>query len=166
MLVDQLDYPKKKTWHSTQVVVGSRGSSTLQHWQSEDFRRSRISGHRPYPTEWAKVIQEDSYSTAQVFNCDETALYWKKMPDWTYKANEEAKRPGLRQWQIVCHCINATGDCKTKLLLIHCAARLRACKNISTHTLPVHWKVNTKGWMTQSIFEEWFMTIFCLEVKD
>jgi hypothetical protein len=30
------------------------------------------------------MIEEEGYHPKQVFNCDETGLFWKKMPNRTY----------------------------------------------------------------------------------
>ncbi|GFY15392.1 tigger transposable element-derived protein 1 [Trichonephila clavipes] len=37
-----------------------------------------------FPEELAKIIEDGDYSADQVFNADETGLYWKKLPNRTY----------------------------------------------------------------------------------
>ena len=44
-----------------------------------------------YPAEFRKVVTDGGYQPCQVFNADETALFWKRMPDRTYVARKEAK---------------------------------------------------------------------------
>ncbi|XP_063861024.1 tigger transposable element-derived protein 1-like [Scylla paramamosain] len=41
------------------------------------------------PEEITRIIEEGGYSPKQVFNLDETALLWKKMPSQTYISREE-----------------------------------------------------------------------------
>ncbi|GFU10090.1 tigger transposable element-derived protein 1 [Trichonephila clavipes] len=42
-----------------------------------------------FPEELAKIIEDGGYSADQVFNADETGLYWKKLPNRTYIAKDE-----------------------------------------------------------------------------
>ena len=48
-----------------------------------------------------EAIKEGRYTAHQVWNCDETGLYWKRMPKKTYLMKQEAKAPGFKQR--LCH---------------------------------------------------------------
>lgn len=54
---------------------------------------------------------------------------------------------------------------KLKPLLIHRSENPHAFKNINKHALPVYYRSNKKAWVTQVIFEDWFMTCFVPEVR-
>lgn len=47
-----------------------------------------------FPDALAQIIREGGYSAKQVFNVDETGLFWKRMPGRTYIAKEERAAPG------------------------------------------------------------------------
>ncbi|GFW74014.1 tigger transposable element-derived protein 1 [Trichonephila clavipes] len=47
-----------------------------------------------FPEELAKIIEDGNYSADQVFNADETGLYWKKLPNRTYIAKDEKTASG------------------------------------------------------------------------
>ncbi|XP_068243623.1 tigger transposable element-derived protein 1-like [Palaemon carinicauda] len=55
-----------------------RGSSSL--------RRGRVH----------ELIKEDGYLLEQVFNMDETGLFWKRMPSRTFLYKDEVKKPGFK----------------------------------------------------------------------
>jgi len=46
--------------------------------------------------ELPKIIEEGEYSTDQIFNADETALYWKKLPSRTFISKTEKQAPGYK----------------------------------------------------------------------
>lgn len=122
-----------------------------------------------YLEEFYKIMNGGGYLPCQVFNAVETALYWKKMPEKSYVAKEEARSTGFKETKdrvSLLFCGNGSGDFKAKPLLIHHSAQPRPFQNISMLTLPVHWRANKNGWMTKVIFEEWFMTHFRAEVKE
>ncbi|GFS58999.1 tigger transposable element-derived protein 1 [Trichonephila clavipes] len=49
-----------------------------------------------FPEELAKIIEDEDYSADQVFNADETGLYWKKLPNRTYIAKDEKTASGRK----------------------------------------------------------------------
>ena len=47
-----------------------------------------------FKVEFAKYVKENEYLPQQIFNCDETGLFWKKMPNRTFITQEEKSLPG------------------------------------------------------------------------
>ncbi|GFY33141.1 tigger transposable element-derived protein 1 [Trichonephila clavipes] len=121
-----------------------------------------------FPEELAKIIEDGDYSADQVFNADETGLYWKKLPNRTYIAKDEKTASGHKASKdrvTLLLCSNASGDRMLKPLLINKSLRPRALKGKDLKQLPVHWMANPKAWMTTAIFTEWFNNCFVPEVE-
>lgn len=121
-----------------------------------------------YPTELKKIIQDGGYVDDQIFNADETGLFWKKMPKRTYISKSEKKAPGFKAAKdrlTLLFCGNKSGDLCTKPLLIYRSLNPRALKNVDKNKLPVFWRANKKAWMTALLFKEWFFGMFAPEVE-
>lgn len=124
---------------------------------------------RTYPAKIQKVIEEQGYTPHQVFNADETGLWWKKMPKRTFISKQEKHAPGFKVSKdrvTLLLCSNASGDFMTKPLLVHRALNPRALKGVNKSALPVHWKANSKAWVTRELFREWFLNCFVPEVEN
>ncbi|GFX30307.1 tigger transposable element-derived protein 1 [Trichonephila clavipes] len=84
-----------------------------------------------FPEELAKIIEDGDYSADQVFNTDQTGLYWKKLPNRTYIAKDEKTASGHKASKdrvTLLLCSNASGDRMLKPLLINKSLRPRALK--------------------------------------
>ncbi|GFQ76632.1 tigger transposable element-derived protein 1 [Trichonephila clavata] len=135
------------------------GSSSNQD-NKEDFKASR----------GGFLDLRKGYCPQQVFNADETGLFWKRMPSRTFITKEEKKLPGhkaMKDRLTLMISSNASGDLKIKPLLVYHSENPRIFKknNVIKSKLPVHWKSNQKAWVTQVIFNEWILETFAPAVK-
>ncbi|XP_066467614.1 tigger transposable element-derived protein 1 [Tiliqua scincoides] len=116
-----------------------------------------------FPAELEKVIEDGGYTKQQIFNVDETGLFWKKMPSRTFLAREERSMPGFKAAKDRLTLLlgaNAAGDCRLKPMMIYHSENPRALKNYVKSSLPVHFKSNKKAWMTGDLFTTWFSDYF------
>ena len=114
-----------------------------------------------------EIIEEKEYRPEQVFNCDETGLFWKKMPNRTYIHKSAKQAAGFKAWKdrlTLVLCANAAGH-MIKPGLIYPAKNPRALKNKNKNCLPVFWQHNQKAWMTATLFLEWMHLCFIPETK-
>ena len=121
-----------------------------------------------FPNDLREIIREGGYTAKQVFNVDETGLYYKRMPNRTYIAKEEKQAKGFKASKDRMTLLlgaNANRDKKLKLLLIHRSENPRCFKNVVKSTLPVIWKKQRKSWITKLIFQEWFVENLIPELK-
>ncbi|GAB5582602.1 CENPB DNA-binding domain-containing protein 1 [Prionailurus iriomotensis] len=121
-----------------------------------------------YPEALRSIIEEGEYTPQQVFNVDETGLYWKRMPEGTFISVEEKAEPGFKSSRDRLMLLlggNAAGDFKLKPLLVYHLENPKALKGYSKPNLPVIWRSNKKAWATRSIFQEWFTYFFCPAVE-
>ncbi|XP_069179830.1 tigger transposable element-derived protein 1-like [Procambarus clarkii] len=150
----------------------------------EKFRRSGIhsvtrhgeaaSSDKPaagrFIEEFKEFAKAEGYLPQQVFNCDETGLFWKRMPKRTYITKEEKSLPGHKPMKdrfTLVLCSNASGDLKIKPLLVYHSENPRVFKQYKvqkTH-LCVMWKANKKAWVTRLIFSEWVNEVVCPAIE-
>jgi GrpB-like predicted nucleotidyltransferase (UPF0157 family) len=114
------------------------------------------------------VYQEEGYLTEQIFNVDETGLFWKRMPARTYIHKEDKSMPGFKAYKDRLTLLlggNIAGF-KLKPFLIYHSENPRAFKNVNKHTLPVYFRSQRKAWMTQGLFEDWLLNCFIPQVRE
>ncbi|XP_049294140.1 tigger transposable element-derived protein 1-like [Anopheles funestus] len=115
------------------------------------------------------MVLEKGYIAEQIFNVDETAFFWKKMPSRSYITKQMEAMPGYKPAKDRITIMvggNLAGDLKLKPLAVYRCRKPRAFKNIDAKKLPVVWKWNSKAWATRSIFVEWFHVSFIPEVQQ
>lgn len=118
-----------------------------------------------FKEELHRIIVDQKYLPEQIFNVDETSLFWKRMPECTYFHEESKAIPGFRDHVTLLLGGNVAGF-KLKPFLIYHSENPRAFKNVSKHTLPVHYRHNKKAWMTSALFEDWFLNCFIPQAKE
>lgn len=70
-----------------------------------------VKAAKKYPETFKAIIEEKVYLPEQVFNMDETGLFWKKMPFRTFIMKEEARASGFKAQKdrVTLMCGNAAG---------------------------------------------------------
>lgn len=100
------------------------------------------------------------YSPEDVFNCDETGLYFRALPDKTLSArNQSTKGTKVSKERVtVMLTCSAAGE-KLKPLVIGKAAKPRCFKSVKIDQLPVTYVANKKAWMTGILFANWLKEV-------
>ncbi|XP_068235575.1 tigger transposable element-derived protein 1-like [Palaemon carinicauda] len=141
--------------------------SVVRHGEAAS---SGLKAAADYVKTFASAFAEQGYTPQQLFNCDETGFFWKKMPRRTFLPAEEKRLPnhkptkdrltlGLRT--------NASGDCKVEPLLVNHSEYPRAfkIKRILKEKLQVVQRANAKNRVTWHFFTVWVNLCFGLAVK-
>ena len=88
-------------------------------------------------TELLKKMEDEGYTLNQVFNADETGLWWRLMPSKTLvHCGQKTKKSKDRVTLL--GCANASGTCKLPLAFIHKPAKPRCFKHMNMDALPVN----------------------------
>lgn len=126
---------------------------------------SNVDAVKPFQEKFLKIVNEMNIGPEQIYNADESALFWRVLPNTTWVHQDEKSAPGRKISKdriTFMPCCNATGTHKLPLLVIGKAQNPRAFKNCQ---LPVTYRATSRGWMTRTLFSEWFKTDFVPEVK-
>jgi len=118
--------------------------SVVRHGEAAHGHRDAAVQH----CEKFKKIIEGRFVSQQVFDCDETGLFWKRMAHRTYIMKEDTTLPGHRprkDWLTLLSCANTFGDCKVKPLLVYHTKKPRAFKNIRKNRLGILLRSNNKA---------------------
>ena len=95
----------------------------------------------PFPLFAKQFIADDGYCPDQIYNCDETGLYWKLSLKGTFIAKSEKQTPGVKmakdRFSVLFTC-NASGSHWMKPLLIYKYKKPFAYKNCDMKKLNVY----------------------------
>uniref|UniRef100_A0A2H1W5C7 SFRICE_029010 n=1 Tax=Spodoptera frugiperda TaxID=7108 RepID=A0A2H1W5C7_SPOFR len=137
------------------LIVSRRGTIlSLEKLLSGDS----LSVEQSDVTEWLARVWPNlraRFTDDEIFNADETGLFYKLTPDKTLKFRGEKCSGGkLSKDRItVMVAANMSGTTKKKLLVIGKSKNPKCFKNL--RSLPVVNESNRKAWMTSDIFVKW-----------
>lgn len=119
--------------------------------------------------DFQNFVREENLSAEQIYNADETGLYWKCLPQKTLAYETEKNAPGHKKQKqritVLC-CANASGSHFLDLGVIGTARKPRAFSKMKKDSsLPVSYYSNKTAWMTVEIFSDWFKTKFVPAVR-
>lgn len=105
-------------------------------------------------TDWQTSVLRDElekYEPKDVFNLDETGLFWKLQPNKTMAFKGERCTAGKKSKDRLTVVVgaNTDGSEKLPLLVIGKSAKPRCFKNAK---VPVNYTANKKAWMTSKLF--------------
>uniref|UniRef100_A0A8C3TCP3 HTH CENPB-type domain-containing protein n=1 Tax=Chelydra serpentina TaxID=8475 RepID=A0A8C3TCP3_CHESE len=93
-----------------------------------------------YPIELKKLLEEGCYTANQVYNCDETGLSFKMLPDCALATKTDShKREGFKQRKYrvtLLFCVNKSGSHKVRPLMIRKARSPRCFHHVNMKALP------------------------------
>jgi hypothetical protein len=96
-----------------------------------------------------------NYSPDDIYNCDETGLYWKMEPSKTLSSHPTSGTKKPKDRVTVMLTCNATGTDKLVPVFIHRYKTPRCMRNIKKDSLPVYYYANSSAWMASNIFVHW-----------
>ena len=104
-----------------------------------------------------KLIREE-FQNKDIFNADETGLFWKMTPDRTLSFRGDSCKGGKRSKERVTVLVaaSALGE-KLPLLVIGKSKRPHCFRGVLN--LPVEYDANQRAWMTSEKFEKWLMKV-------
>lgn len=99
------------------------------------------------------MIKNEGYQLSQIYNFDETCLFWRNLPDNTQASKAEKTTPGRKigkECVSALLCANADGSHLLKTVIVGTSKNPRALKNVMDN-LPVHYYSSRNVWFTTEI---------------
>uniref|UniRef100_A0A8C4XHT4 HTH CENPB-type domain-containing protein n=1 Tax=Erpetoichthys calabaricus TaxID=27687 RepID=A0A8C4XHT4_ERPCA len=116
---------------------------------------------------WIQKLPEivQDYSPDDIFNADETGLFFKCTPDktMTFKGEPCHGRKKSKEHVTLLLGANMSGLEKLPALLIGKSLKPRCFKNVKS--LPMHYEANKKAWMTSELFSKWLKKVDAAMVR-
>lgn len=106
--------------------------------------------------EWKKNLPNltKGYKPKDIFNADETGLFFNLLPDKSYVVKGDSCHGGKMSKLLltVLLCCNCDGSEKLTPLVVGKSRNPRCFKNV--RSFPTKYEANKKAWMTQALFED------------
>lgn len=121
----------------------------------------------PFLQKFSQKVREHDLMPEQIYNADESGLFWKLLPQKTLVHLKETSAPGRKtskQRITFLPCANATGSHKLTPFVIGKSRNPRIFKNFN-YKQYVTYASSKNAWMTLNLFEEWMTKSFVAEVR-
>jgi hypothetical protein len=99
----------------------------------------------------------DAYAKKDVFNMDETGLYWRLQADNLLATHQLEGRKINKERITLIICTNLHINEKISLTIIGKHLNPRCFKGINRDTLGARYHANAKAWMTENVFRLWLL---------
>lgn len=119
----------------------------------------------PFIRKFCAVVDEMDLTHDQIYNADESSLFYRLLPHKTFVAACEKTAPGekVKKDRITFMlCCNATATHKLKPLVIGKAKKPRCFVGFDN---PLVYRHSKSAWMTTNIFTDWFHNSFVKDVS-
>lgn len=120
----------------------------------------------PFVSKLMNIIRREDLQLSQVYNMDESALFYKCLPARSlasYKEKNVSSFKPLKNRLTITPCYNASGCHKIDLQIIGTAKNPRCFTNGRPKN--VIYQNSAKAWQTKSLFGTWFFEHFIPQVK-
>lgn len=128
---------------------------------SADFRA--IDG---FKEEFFNFLKSHGLTVDQIYNCDESGLFFKMTPRETLTHLGEKNASGIKIDKnriTFMPCSNVSGTHKLPLMVIGRSKKPRCFKNT---TIPLYYRGSANAWMNRELFSEWFQQQFVPQVRE
>ena len=105
-------------------------------------------------------ILAGGYAEEDVYNIDETGLFWRQAPNSGLSTRNIAGVKVDKARVSVVVCTNTTGTDRMPLWIIGKARQPHAFRGVNIHALGVVWRWNKKAWMNGIIMREWITAFY------
>lgn len=113
-----------------------------------------------------ELVKKYNLTPDQIYNADETGLYWRSLPTRTLAGSGEKQANGFKmnkQRVTLLLCANASGRHRMKMFVVGKYKKPRALKGVTS--LPVIYDAQKSAWMNAALFKDWFFKHFVPGVK-
>jgi hypothetical protein len=115
-----------------------------------------------------KVIADGGYTDEQLYNCDETALYYKLLANKSLYLKKAPSKAGMKTNEervSLLLCASKTGNHKLNPFCIGKSRSPQCFKHVNMNSQPVIYKNSSCAWITCDIFASWFENEFVPSVR-
>ena len=123
-------------------------------------------GAKDFKKTFQQKLIDEQWNLDNIYNADETSLFWKCLPTQTLVAGHEteAGKSKVPKDRITLNvCANSIGTHKVPLLMI--GRYQKPCCLKSIEGLPLYYTAQSESYMDRPHFMQWFATVFIPHVK-